>query len=773
MLTLLDLSTKVDLFGVQVDDRAAREDVPRVQAAGFLGLTLAVPDTAVASFALPQLSWEPMRDEATSPVTALAALPATDGVPTSIQAIGIPPRADKQHLVPLAPEPVLLRTLGNVAAGASLHARFSLPFGMIADIRQANHPPVNDNPTLFQQEGVVFALVRPTFDVGRGAFQLTLKPPRPAEINAQFCGSTTLSTDGAAPGYGFRVLGDDVSGMFEAKFGSNGGVPVRRADLAGYGASIFSEWLNPKAASTDIIKVHFDTVVGRTSYEVVKAQTTLYPHAPRLVRTVTIARQPAGWVRRTDSGWVAASHGIYKFPNPAFTPALVNRGAVAGVFNVRNVREFETVAAGAFTYRRALFDADVGIDHRVKVPAGGQASSLTDLDGNPVTLVPARDMTGYVQILPVGADPGPADLAALFAVVGPIIDSIACTAEIGHIAALPGTALRCSGVSFAMTPGPGPALAAALLSAPVLPRDGAWGFARRAANAAAPTPLPKGVPVPLVQPRSDPSTWHFADMEDVLRLASPASRYGLVQDTGTQKVLFEQPLVKELGGAPPGAVPSIQLPAGVAPALADVGALLGATGLFPDIAKTISKLGAAVEQLKTIPEGLHYTREITFDGDEDPNTLLDLDVLAVALIYADTGAGKTAGKWSKPTRISFNVDPAHTLPDSNGRNWWLTIEPISFVVTIPTFGAAPLLTIVGGFAADDRSKPGLTNLTIDYGAALDSLKTLFQQIADLGELPAGRCRRGPRRVALGGTAYRARHLCAAHPAARPRRAVGH
>ena len=32
VLTLLDLSTKVDLFGVQVDHRAARADAPRVQA---------------------------------------------------------------------------------------------------------------------------------------------------------------------------------------------------------------------------------------------------------------------------------------------------------------------------------------------------------------------------------------------------------------------------------------------------------------------------------------------------------------------------------------------------------------------------------------------------------------------------------------------------------------------------------------------------------------------------------------------------------------------
>ena len=166
--------------------------------------------------------------------------------------------------------------------------------------------------------------------------------------------------------------------------------------------------------------MHFETVVGRTAYEVVKAQTTLYPHGVRFVRTVTIARQNAGWVQRTDSGWVAATPGIYNFPNPLFPQSLVHRGAVAGVFNVRNIREFETVTVGAFTYRRTLFDADVGIDHRLKVTAGGNVSTLQDAFGNPVTLVPATDLTGYVQIAPdesgspppPNPDPGPTDLQA-------------------------------------------------------------------------------------------------------------------------------------------------------------------------------------------------------------------------------------------------------------------------------------------------------------------------------------------------------------------------
>lgn len=737
-LALLDLSTRVDLFGVRIDGRSAEALAP---GPGFLGLDLAISDAAIAVFALPQLSWEPMVDDTASPPGEIQALPATDGVPTLVQA----PNPASQTLVPAAPEPVLLHTVGNVAAGASFAAQFSLPFGMIANISQANRPPVGRNPALFLEQGGVFALVQPSFAAGSGALQLTLKPPNPdpTATDPKFGGFTTLSTDGAPPGYGAAVLGSDgdVANIFAGEFGgSGGGVPVLRADLAGYGASIWSEWVDPNPPATGIIKVQFETVVGRTAYEVVKAQTTVYPHGARMVRTVTIARQNAGWVERSDSGWVQAKPGIYDFPSPAFPKSLVNRGAVAGVFNLKNVREFETVPAGAFTYRRILFDADVGLDQRLNVTAGGNRSSLTDAFGNPVTLVPARDLTGYMPIAPVGSDPGPSDLAQLFAVVGAITDSIACTAEIGGTATAAGTALRCSGVSFDMASagGGGPQLAAALLSSPVLPRDGAWGFGKRASGANAPTALPAGFPVPLVQPNSDPSTWHFADIADVLQLGNPANFYGMLQDTGTQKTLFEQPTVKDLTvGTPPGTVPSIQLPAGVAPALADLGTLLGGTGLFPDIAKTISFPTGAT--LITIPnEGLQYTKEVDFNGTEAPTTLVDLGFLQITLTYANTQAGKNVnGAWNKPTVIKFNIDPTETLLGSNGRRWWLTIEPISFAVTIAEFGADPLLTIIGGFAADDRSTPGLTGLTIDYGAALGALTDLFENLQALGSLLPG------------------------------------
>ncbi len=317
-LTLLDLSTRADLFGVTIP--ALPAGVPPVPPdPGFVGLSLALPDTQVATFALPQMSWEPMESTGPEPpLGPIAASPATDGVTTVVRA-----QDPKQTLVPFAPAPVLRQNIANVVAGGTFTAQFSLPFGLIAHVSQGNEPPTGGKKALFLREGGAFELVRPRFpgNVG-GAFQLMLKPPDPTQPKAQFSGTTIVSTAGDAPGYGYDVLSSDIGTIFQNEFGTaaGGAVPVRRIDLAGYGASLFSEWSDDAATGTAIIKVQFETIVGRTAFEVVKAQTTLYPYCVKLVRTITIARQNGGWVQRSDSGWVAVTDGKFDFPERGVPP---------------------------------------------------------------------------------------------------------------------------------------------------------------------------------------------------------------------------------------------------------------------------------------------------------------------------------------------------------------------------------------------------------------------------------------------------------------------
>ncbi len=758
---LLDLSTRVDQFGVafltgyyrRFGDRASTSGTP-APAMGFEGLSLAVNGAFVATFALPQVSWEPM-ESTNLPAGPVSCSPASDGIPLIVQA------ADEQQLVPFAPAPVLLTNIRNVAAGKPFTADFSLPFGLIARIRQPNEAPTGGSQkSLFLSQDGAFHLTRPKFAAKlSGAFQLTLKPPHPGNPRSQFDGETIIFQHHTGGQYGDQILGNTSDGssvgdIFNGEFGTgesnpptNPGVPVLRADLAGYGASIWSEWFDDVSIPPDITKVHFETVVGRTALEVIQAATILYPYGPKLVRTVTIERQNTGWMQRTDSGWQPVTQGLFVFPGPNTWANRVHRGPIAGVFNLKNIRElpdqFTCPPAGptpnTFIFRKVLFDADIGIDHQIDVVSGGKASTLTDADGNPVTLVPARDLVGYIQLAPDKETAPPEILVELLAQTGPVQPAFSCVVQAGGLGPQTGTVMRASAIEVAMATqpfgAPAPVMGAALRAALNLPRDGHWGVGQRGSTDPAPAALGNDFPAPLVKSLSDPNNWHVADIADILQLDKPNNLYGILQDTGTQKILFEQPKIPLLGlGSPPGSKPGIQLPN--PPNFADVASLLNATGLFPDLSSTISLLTGGVEQLNNLKDGLQYTKTFTFDANKAPLNLLDIGVLRVALSYCDESQGRTGGAANAPTVLTYNLDPAAVAP---AHRWSFSVTPLTFLVNVPEFSSDPLLMVVGGFVADDQTKPTLSQLHVVYGPALSSLTNVLDKLQALAQfLPGGK-----------------------------------
>jgi len=784
---LLDLSSRADLFGVKfaLDSNPPGEKSPLKAGAnapvyGFSDLSLAFNQGLLATFALPQTSWEPMVSEELPNGLIAAGIDAGDGGPLVLHSINY------QQLVPLAPIPVLTSQVTNVSSGLPFHATFSLPFGLTAHIEQPNglvNTPLGLRPRLFAHLGA-FRLNRPDFanHLLRGGHQLTVispsstTPPTPDQPDASFDGSTHVFPfpPGGAPGnptgYGYSVLGQDVGQIFEGEFGAAGGVPLRRIDFSGYGASIFSDWRDDQHLPPDIIKVQFSTIAGRTGYEVVKAVTMLYPYCVRLVRTVTIQRKLAGWVDRKDSGWQAASPGEFAFLTGDFA-GHVHKGAVLGVYNVRNIRDLEGASnvltatppppapyVDPFRFRKVLFDAEIGIDSRIHVVAGGTVSNILDAAKKPITLVPSRDLIGYVQLSPVfeksipgdGYLPRLAQMASLIAQGGPFTPDLPCVMAVASLGALPGVGLRGTSVEVNMAVnGPNsPAVAAAVRGAPQLPRDGAWGVGKRGSNEAAPHLLPPNASIPLVQNAADTTAWHFADTADVLQLDNPDNIYSFLQSTGTQKVLFEKPTVPQTGvtSGGGGQVPGIQLPA--APNFGDMGALLNATGLFPDIANALSLNTGAVEQIENLASGLKYKKVFTFPLDPSTATgakqatLANLaKVFALELAYADTTKGT-----AKPTVITLTIDP------TSSPRWSISITPLSLLVTIPSISSDPLLTIIAGFNADpnpaayidgfigdENTKPHVTNLNVQFSGALDVIQAVFSRIQAIASfLPGGK-----------------------------------
>ncbi|MGZ3195915.1 MAG: hypothetical protein ACXWI1_02195 [Croceibacterium sp.] len=801
---LLDLSTRVDLFGVAFlpnFSRLATAGIARIGEVGALtpigetgelapaaadtpapllaleGMQLALNGAAVATFALPQVSWEPMLSTGGGMSGPIIEDPASDGLPLLVAA------QDDQQLVPFMPDAVLLNNISNVARGVPFSALFSLPFGLNALVLQPNHRmPRGAIRSSFVFEGGRFYSNRPQFPLTippsppggaptpptatgtlTGAVSLTMMPTFRWNKEATFPGGTFI-----AGTYGEAVLGpgpNSPSDFFRKRF-TNGqpsghpSVPLRRIDFTGYGASIFSQWALEYVVPPDIIKVEFETIIGRTAYEVVEAVNAIQPYWVPCVRTVTIERHNAGWVKRTDSGWTPVGPGVFKFPSTDWDNR-VHQGALVGVFNVRNIREQPEMVSfpsadpnTPFSFQKVLFDADLGVDPSIKVVTGGFTAPVEGVT-NPPVLVASRDLVGYMQTAPLATVPGPAYLKMLFDKVGNFTPAAACTVEAGGFGGAPGVTLRSSVFEVGMITGtlgaPVPALGVALRGAPVIPTGGGWSLGHRSFTEPAPSALPAGFPVPLVRPATEKNFWYVADVADVLQIANPDSFYSLMHATGTHKVLFETPqipLSAAVGPQGPGFQFPKPAPAGPpkpgaapinpgSPNLGDVASILNSTGLFPDIGAALSLLEGAAEQIKTIDKGIQYTKNHTFD----PNTqvtVADISVLRVVLQYADTtpirsldtGPGPKPGM--TPAAITYSVNSAASP------SWTLTIGPLSLLVSVPAFGAKPLLTITGGFYADEHTRPGMTGLNVQFGDALSILKQVFSALQTLAQfLPGG------------------------------------
>ncbi len=812
---LLDVSTRVDLWGVAVAPQIGALATSTIDAVGstnlasappaapvtggtagvapvaaFSHMALALNGALVATFALPQFSWEPMESTGESTIGPIECDPASDGAPLLVAS------PDSQKLVPFAPGPVLVNNIANVAAGVPFAAVFSLPFGLNAVIIQYNAPS-RKKPGIrstFLDAGGRFGANIPRFPDAippsppqaaappklappgnpslTGALSLSLKPPNPGESNAMFGGFTLIGdTLGTASPYGTTVLQSDVATIFSGDFNPGAhepGVPVLRVDFTGYGASTFSEWTDQNVTGPGITKVQFEASLGRTSYEVIQAVSVIYPYCIHVVRTITMLRQNAGWVKRSDSGWQASSPGLLAFPSDVASQYAnaVHKGALNGAYNVRNIRDqgqtvsvtapadpADPAAGKVFEFREVLFDADLVLDANLNVLSGGFAAQNA---GGPsgLTAVPSKDNVGYLQLAPDGFSPFPATLALLFAKTGAVFPAVSCTVEAGRFNNTPGTILRCSAFEVNMITAatssstPTPAVGVALRGAPQIPRGGGWSMGQRLYTDTAPAALPNDYPVPLVRPATSNNYWYIADVTDILQLTQPDNFYSLLHSTGTHKVLFESPQIPTSASiSPPPPAPGLQFPkpnppgppkSGSAPLnqgspnLGDLASILNSTGLFPDIAAAISMLEGEIEQINTIGQGFKYSKTYTWPAGQQA-TIVDLSVMNIVLLYSDfpqqTDPPPAA---PQPTVLTYTVD------SSASPSWTLSIGRFSLQVTVPMFGSTPLLTITGAFYGDEHTKPGVTGLNVQFGGGLSIVKNVFSALQTLAQfLPGG------------------------------------
>jgi hypothetical protein len=727
VFTLLDVSTNADQFGVSV---FGREVLAGGQTALNIELqALAASDTAIAVYALPGISWEPVvSDQPPAPVDWWDAFSPDDGPATTLRATTI----DLVRIEPRVALPHFREAAGKVATTAS----FTLPFGLMAQVVADPQRAPDALPT--------YELIKANFASGLDTgLQLAIIAGAQSAVGTRALpGNTTTGSTINPPvnagSYGDLVLGNltqlDAAQFFNRQFQAGqptAEVPVNRIDLSGYGTSMFSDWAVDDTGFVGVVRSRFDVLVGRTAYELVQIQTLIVPWCIRITRTIIFDRADTGLVLRHDTGWKAVGNGTFA----QLQPGEVLPGAVLGLSNVHNI-QIGTGARIQFispdqpdysvpkpsvppaTGRQAIFapvffDADVLMD-------GNLVGTVSN--GRIVTEIAGSNIAGWAQ-LSIGYAASAAEILTLMGMLGPmgVGGKIGALVSVGkHDPVAPQFTLNVSSLSAVATsttttehghtyPA---AVGVALHGTPLLPRDGSWSIARRPSGGQAPTAVDPSTPIPLVRGKGAAGDqWRLIDPVDALAADAPATFYGVLQGTGTSKTLFEHPIIDDLGKA-------LRLDTNHPPNLADVGALLGATDIFPNLGSVLG-LDSQLNPLALAQDGFKQTYEQ--DIDQPDRTIFDLGVIRILLSYsAPDGHGGT-----KKTHVKFVLDPAASP------RWSLDITGISFKAQVDGFGSDPLLTIYGDFSGSETSKPGVKNIQVEYGSALSFVKDIFSGLGEI------------------------------------------
>jgi hypothetical protein len=439
-------------------------------------------------------------------------------------------------------------------------------------------------------------------------------------------------------------------------------------DLSGYGASMFSDWLNTKAALAQTSQSKFDVFVGRCGHEVIQVKSIVYPWMIKVVRTITIFRVGSGYVYRFDSGWKAESDGkfdlryyVTKETDPAPRPAYprsaeyeIHPGIVRALYNVTNIVETGEITpydtemkvahdelyvnadgaevkntGGELTLpvfmRAVYFDADVDIDGAVS----GMVNKKTS-DGNK-DVVSSKRIVGFVQLAPKGQPLDNETFRSLVARQGNIGGPIDCEVDLAQSTQKMRLNRFDFNNSFAAN-GTDPIFSVAGRGNVLLPKDGSWSMVKHARATGEVSPAPANLSIPVVREGKVVEDGNSVKIEvpaggTLTRLAEPTEllrqpidttiNYGFLQSTDTQKALLLTPSFKKNVK---------KLLSKTAPLFVDAFRIVNSKSIFPNIgtADDFSGLtsGEAVLMKKggSFPFGLSDLK----DGGKDVFELMDV-----------------------------------------------------------------------------------------------------------------------------------------------------
>lgn len=707
-LFILDVSGNLDHFGVGLSDRAIQANK---SGAGFRieGVELVCHPEQVSVMTLPPVQWEAV-ETIPNVATAASAFPSpADSLDTGDPAILR--TLISYELIPLTPAAVtadFVRSFSEQVPASEQRgmAYINLPFGLKSVLR-LQHRYDHSVP----EWGIRVENNRPEFKRQKltGAHQLSLAAFHygnfdPSETESPGFPGATIQTRNLIDRYGqstgLSVLGPLVDSIFNNEFGlgkPTSSVPLKRIDLSGYGASIFSNWLNPKASIAATSQAKFDVIVGRTAHEIIQVKSILYCNGASVVRTVTIQRTGSGGVKRHDSGWVAEGPGLFDFTYTPFgasneiNPYEFDKGQVRGCYNITNIRdttrivEIPVLKAGdsKAKLQEVLFDADLLIEDVIRGQKNGWVST--------------KSQKGFVQLEPIGAPISDEQLKYLLRQEGPIGGPVECSINIGGS----GQEMRLIRVDtnpdFSSN-----RFVNAVRGSLVLPEKGDWGIVRnKAGNFEA---LSEQAGLPLIRYNASPEIYRFIEPGE-----DPAYQFGLVHASSSHRVLFPGPYIQKLDPV---------LRTGQ-PAFADIYALLNSNNIFPAFADSFP-VGAGEGALRIHGSGL---LELISSGklniSPGPRSLYKDASFASYIEYFDEG---------NPAQGTLVINPL------DPEQWKAQIGPYKLVYDVGDDQRVKTFHL--SYSASGIQSAKLEKPRIELGASLKTVGEMMRMLdnGDLGEI---------------------------------------
>ncbi|MFZ1799580.1 MAG: hypothetical protein WAU24_06905 [Chitinophagaceae bacterium] len=767
IFNLLDVSTQADLLGVSMgfaDDRLIFGDKFKIEETNesdnpfaIQGMDVVATSRFVRIFTVPQISWEPLINipapDINNPPTPwdppLGILKFdNDGIPALIGNTG-------NELVTIAPIPATKELTEKYPVDLNFKAwsMFTLPNGMYSIGRYVQENKYFPTPNT---KGAKIELLKAAFENGtKAGWQIITRAGKnPNEENTVFEGQTMQESNvhHIFVNGSWSILGKTPTEIFNNEFGLSGliqrGVPLERYDFTGYGAQVFSSWLNKKADIAQVSQAIFDVWRGRVAKEIIQVRSIIYPWGIRVVRTITMHRGSTGFEYRVDSGWRADSDGVYDFKTQAeptsgydFHPGLVK-----GVFNVKNIVENDLAPLNTTWFKNYGVHVDNNTGLPVSVGSGVNLNVemvpvyfdadvlITDLDGtlkdaNGVPrggFVPSKKMIGYLQVAPKGVILSPDLFKSLLNLQNGLGGPVDCTVNIHGS----GQKMRVSRVevNHSLDATNKIVFATATKGLPVLPKDGSWSLAKHIKSSKEVVPVTESaislIRQGLLVNGNVPDQSHPKEITAISELfknpEDRESQFAFLQNTDTQKILFRNPFFK-MGE---------DLLHSTMPDLGDAYKLLNSKGLFPNL-DGLEKIDLDVAgcATKIIDEGYKMVDKAAtniakmLEQKFNNFSFTFIDKPGILKVYIEYAATDADGNTQSQGILNVDIN-------SQVNNWVNKMNDVTMVVDL--VGMERLFMISGKFDTAKGEKPEFKGPKLIPGHGLKPIIDILEILEMIG-----------------------------------------